>query len=67
MTEQKKRPKDKKPPRRQEAFIRKTNAINLTIWDGYGNVIPDDVATSIINTVNELAAERGYLFSFIRE
>jgi hypothetical protein len=68
MAEQKKRvPKAKKPPKRREGFIRKSGAVNLTIWDGYGNVIPDDVATDIINSVNELATKQGYLFSFTRE
>jgi hypothetical protein len=72
MAEQKKAQKGKKPykgkgPYRQERFVRKTNAVNLTVWDGYGNVLPDDDATAIINTVNEMAQAKGYLFSFVRE
>jgi hypothetical protein len=68
MSEQKKRaPKAKKPPRRREGFVRKTNAVNLTVWDAYGNVLPDDFATDLINSVNEAAVKNGLLFSFARD
>jgi len=68
MSEQKKRtPKGKKPPRRREGFVRRTNAVHLTIWDGYGNVLPDEVATEVINTVNDISVKHGFLLSFTRE
>lgn len=67
MSEKKRIPKGKKPQKRREGFVRKTNAVNLTIWDGYGNVIPDDIATDIINTVNEVSLRNGLLLSFTRE
>lgn len=52
------------PKRRKEGYVERTNAVNLTIWDGYGNVIPDDTVTEIINTANEVSAKHGFLLSF---
>jgi hypothetical protein len=65
MSDKKGRKPARKPiKRRKEGYVERTNAVNLTIWDGYGNVIPDDTVTEIINTANEVSARHGFLLSF---
>jgi hypothetical protein len=65
MAEKKARKPPRKPSkRRKEGYVERSNAVHLTVWDGYGNVLPDDVVTEIVNTVNEVSGRHGFLLSF---
>jgi hypothetical protein len=56
----------KYPRRRREGYLRKSPAICVVVHDPEGKALPDAVVTDIVNTVNEISLEHGYLLSFTR-
>ena len=52
--------------RREEPYQHRSNAVNMTVYDLYGNQLPNAIVAQIINDVNESAEKHGYGFSFTR-
>ena len=52
--------------RREEPYTHRSNAVNMTVFDLYGNQLPNAIVAQIINDVNDAAEKHGYGFSFTR-
>lgn len=60
-------PRKRRPRRFNEPYQERTNAINLTVYDMYGNVVTDDVAHRVLNAVTDATADyRGLAISWTR-
>lgn len=67
MAEYKGKSKGKKPvgrSRKEEPYKSRSNAVNMTVYDLYGNTLPNEFVTKLINSVNEIAQKEGHGFSF---
>lgn len=52
--------------RREEPYTHRANAVNMTVYDLYGNQLPNAIVAQIINEVNDSAEKHGFGFSFTR-
>jgi hypothetical protein len=52
--------------RRNEGYIAKSPAVCIVVHDPSGNPMPDKVAAEILNSINAVALDNGYLINFTR-
>lgn len=51
---------------KEEDYYDRTNAINLTVYDLYGNRLPKSFTSRIVDVVNKMALDEGFGFSFTK-
>jgi hypothetical protein len=50
----------------EEDYYDRTNAINLTVFDMYGNRLPKSFTSKLAEAVNDMAVKEGFGFSFTK-
>jgi hypothetical protein len=55
-----------RPKKRSNGYIHRSPAVCVTVYDLSGRPMPDSDATEIVNSVFEIAMEKGYVINFTR-
>ncbi len=71
MDQQPRKPKPKNkakggPKKRSTGYTHRSPAVCVTVYDISGRAMSDSDATDIVNSISEIAMQRGYVINFTR-
>lgn len=67
MEEKKGRPRNKRRPKqRSNSYVHRSPAVCVVVYDLSGRPMPDSDATEIVNSIFDVALDKGYVINFTR-